>query len=128
MASIDVTPREPFTAQTEAEFDRYINQPDHSNRSRVGHEKRLSYRHWLLHPDEKPTGNASDRQQQSNEKNGALNLFELRDGQLWKQATSSDVAKYVVCLYEVYERIKATDLQLEHAGTTKTYKALQARY
>ncbi|KAI9881792.1 MAG: hypothetical protein M1823_006497, partial [Watsoniomyces obsoletus] len=68
------------------------------------------------------------RQKQSNDKNKALTQFELRDGQLWRQATGVELAKYVVCSYEGFERIKATHLQLEHAGTVKTYKALQARY
>ncbi|KAI9882095.1 MAG: Rad2 nuclease, partial [Watsoniomyces obsoletus] len=123
-----LTPREPFTGQTEELFDRLINDPEHKNKARVNHEKKLSYRHWLRNPTDRAVGSTSEKQKQYNEKNRALTLFELRDGQLWRRAHCKEPAKYVVCTYEVFERIKATHLQLEHAGITKTFQALQERY
>ena len=118
-------PREPFTAQIEELFERFINDPDHKNKARLDHEKRLNYWHWLRNSTDRPLGTAEQKQKQYNEKNKALTLFELRDGQLWRRAQDKEPAKYVVCTYEVFERIKATHLQLEHAGITKTYQALQ---
>jgi hypothetical protein len=38
------------------------------------------------------------------------------------------MAKYVVCDYKAFERIKTTHLQLGHAGVNKTFTALNQRY
>ena len=37
------TAREPFTSQTEQDFDIYVNRQGHKNRSQIGHEKRMIY-------------------------------------------------------------------------------------
>ncbi|KAI9886357.1 MAG: hypothetical protein M1823_001811, partial [Watsoniomyces obsoletus] len=93
--TMDQEPREPFSADTEQLFDEFINSSDHKNKARVNHQKRLSYRHWLRNPTDRPLGNAEEKQKQYNEKNKAPTLFELRDNQLWRRAQGSVPAKYV---------------------------------
>jgi hypothetical protein len=43
-------------------------------------------------------------------------------------ATPSTPAKYVVCTYESFERIRDVHLELEHAGVGKTYGQLKGQY
>ena len=75
----DRDPIDAFTGHTEAEFDRYINEPDHTNRGRITNQKRHTCRYWLLNPLEKPSLGitANEKQRQYNEKNKALRLFKL---------------------------------------------------
>ncbi|KAI9794584.1 MAG: hypothetical protein M1816_004471 [Peltula sp. TS41687] len=91
--SEQTTPREPFTAQTETNFEAFISQPNHKSRSRVGSTERANYRHWLRNPTELPTGTAEEKQSQHVDKHRAISMFELRDGQLWRKAQGKEPAK-----------------------------------
>jgi hypothetical protein len=126
---INMASAEPFPPDTEQAFDRFINAPDRDKRYQFGHQKRAEYRNWLLHPKSPISGNTrQERQLQYNQKNKALTKFELRSGQLWHKKTASSPAKYVVCTYESFERIRDVHLELEHAGVGKTYGWLKQRY
>jgi hypothetical protein len=121
--------RAPFTAETEQNFDLYLNNPTHTNRQLFTSSKRAEYCYWLRNPKEKPSSEDKDlRQKQYNAKSKALSLFELRDGQLFRKAHDDKPAKYVMCSYETFECIKSTHLALGHARIVKTFKALQDRY
>ncbi len=119
----------PFPADTERAFDLFLNAPDRDKRYQFGHQKRAEYHHWLLHPNSEVRGGTrQERQRQYNQKNKAVTKFELQSGQLWHKATATSPAKYVVCTYESFERIRDVHLELEHAGVTKTYGRLKKRY
>lgn len=117
-----------FTRTIEAEFNRFINQPDHGNGFQIGHVKREEYRKWLWNPTDLPTGNAEEKQKQHIDKYRARSLFELHGSQIWRKAHGNEPAKYVACSYGVFECIKSTHINLGHAGVTKTFQSLQERY
>jgi hypothetical protein len=119
----------PFPDDTERAFDIFLNAPDRDKWYQFGHQKQAEYRHWLLHPNSEVRGGTrQERQQQYNQKNKAVTKFELRSGQLWHKVTDTSSAKYVVCTYESFERIRYVHLKLEHAGVSKTYGRLKKRY
>jgi hypothetical protein len=121
--------RAPFTTETEKNFDTYLDDEATTNRQLFTSSKRSEYRYWLRNPTEKPSSNDPEiRQKQYNDKNKALTLFELRDGQLFRKAEEGQQAKYVVCAYEIFERIKSTHLALGYSGVGKTFTALHERY
>jgi transposase InsO family protein len=120
--------RAPFSQETITAFQNLYDNASYTNRQTISAETRFYYRQFLNNNSHPITGTKEQKQRLYTLKNRALKYFELRDGQLYRQAEGHDPAKYVICTYEKFERISLTHCNLGHPGTRKTFEALTTNY
>ena len=131
------TPNDPFLSSApdandglydplEVEFNRWIEEDQHINNSRLSAYQYREYRHWCQHPDAPAKG-----QKESNNKNKAKK-FEWIDGKLFRRSMSTKTENFdsrqVIQADRAWRIIKNVHKRLSHAKVQNTFKEVQRRY
>ena len=128
----EITKRPAFNDANAKDFERWISQDGHTNKSVLTPQKRMEYRFWLNNPGEKVTGTREEKQKRYNDRNFALNHFELQRGQVYRKAETSRGIQYGVrlalCTWDSFRLVAEVHEELKHTGINKTFDIVRQRY